>query len=166
MKTNALGRKLIQHYESLMLEAYQCSAKKWTIGYGNTFYEDGTPVKKGDKITVERAESLFDLILDKFEKEVSSLLTRTVTEDQFSALVSFAYNVGSDIDADTIAEGLGDSTLLKMINRDPNDPKIADEFLKWNKETVNGVKKPSLGLTRRRKSEAHLYFNFELKYFY
>lgn len=162
MKTNALGRELIQHFESLMLSAYQCSAKKWTIGYGNTFYEDGTPVKQGDKITKERAESLFTLILAKFEKEVASLLTRTVSDNQFAALVSFAYNVGSDIDADTIAEGLGDSTLLKLVNRDPNDPRIADEFLKWNK--AGG--KVLAGLTRRRKSEAHLYFKGEVKYFY
>jgi lysozyme len=162
MKTNALGRELIQHFESLMLQAYQCSAGRWTIAYGNTFYEDGTPVKKGDKVNVERAESLFTLILDKFEKEVASLLTRTLTENQFAALVSFAYNVGSDIDADTIAEGLGDSTLLKLVNRDPNDPRIADEFLKWNK--AGG--KVLAGLTRRRKSEAHLYFKGEIKYFY
>jgi lysozyme len=162
MKTNELGRKLIQHYESLMLEAYQCSAGKWTIGYGNTFYEDGKPVKKGDKITKERAETLFSLILAKFEREVHSLLKIAINENQFAALVSFAYNVGTDIDQDTIAEGLGDSTLLRMVNREPNNPKIADEFLKWNK--AGG--KVWAGLTRRRKSEAHLYFNGEVKYFY
>ena len=161
MKTNELGRSLIKHFESLMLEAYQCSAGRWTIGYGNTFYEDGSPVKKGDKICKEKAEELLSVILEKFERGVVSLLTRTVTENQFSALVSFAYNVGLDIDADNIAEGLGDSTLMKLVNRNPDDPKIADEFLKWNKAGGKVLN----GLTRRRKSEAHLYFKGELKFF-
>lgn len=158
MKTNALGRELIQHYESLMLGAYQCSAGKWTIGYGNTFYEDGTPVKKGDKITKERAESLFTLILDKFEKELDAALTREINENQHAALMSFLYNFG--------ISKLRKSTLLKMVNQYPDDPKIADEFLKWNNEVRDGKLQPSRGLTRRRKSEAHLYFKGEIKYFY
>ena len=88
------------------------------------------------------------------EEIVNNLLKTTVTQNQFNALVSFAYNVGSDIDADDIPEGLGDSTLLKKVNKNPNDLSIMAEFLKWNKS--NG--KVSNGLVKRRKLEAKLYF--------
>jgi lysozyme len=72
--------------------------------------------------------------------------------------VSFAYNVGLDIDADAIAEGLGDSTLLRLVNKDPGDPRIRGEFNKWNKITVNGRKVVHSDLVARRKMEAELYF--------
>ena len=66
MKLNQRGADLIKQFEGLKLKAYQCSAGKWTIGFGNTFYEDGKPVKQGDVITRERADSLFNLIADNF----------------------------------------------------------------------------------------------------
>ena len=55
----------MHHYEGLKLTAYLCPAKVWTIGYGNTFYENGTKVKQGDKITKERADQLFINITNK-----------------------------------------------------------------------------------------------------
>jgi len=67
---------------------------------------------------------------------------------QKDALVSFAYNVGLDIDVDTKAEGLGDSTLLRKLNALDYDG-AADEFVKWNKD--NGKVVP--GLSRRRLAE-------------
>lgn len=138
-----------------MLQAYKCPAGIWTIGWGNTFYENGQPVKEGDVITQERANSLFQVILSRFEKDVISLLKVKVTENQFSALVCFAYNVGSDIDIDNIPEGLGDSTLLKLVNRNPNDPEIRNQFKKWNRSKGKVLN----GLTRRRAAEADLYFS-------
>jgi lysozyme len=164
MKTNQLGIKLLHDFENCVLTAYLCPAaielKKqgkpvfWTIGWGNTFYANGSKVKEGDKITQSEADNLFATILKRFESDVISLLKAKVNENQFSALVSFAYNVGSDIDADTIAEGLGDSTLLKKVNKNPDDPTIATEFAKWK----NAGGKPSNGLIRRRKAESDLYF--------
>ena len=162
MRTNQEGIKLIHSFESCELESYECQASKrlpeekkfYTIGWGNTFYADNSKVKKGDKITQAQADILFGIVLRRFEADVLSLLKAKVNENQFSALVSFAYNVGSDIDADTIAEGLGDSTLLKKVNKNPNDPTIAAEFAKWKK--AGG--KPSNGLIRRRKAESELYF--------
>lgn len=155
MKTNQAGIKILHEFESCRLRAYKCPAGVWTIGWGNTFYEDGRPVREGDMITQARADSLFMIILAGFERDVISLLKVKVNQNQFSALVSFAYNVGSDIDADDIPEGLGDSTLLKLVNANPNDPRIRDEFKKWNKSKGKVLN----GLIRRRAAEANLYFS-------
>ena len=64
MRLNEQGYKLIQEFEGLRLSAYRCSAGVPTIGYGNTRYEDGKLVKMGDRITKERAESLFRLLAE------------------------------------------------------------------------------------------------------
>ena len=146
MKLNKAGADLIKSFEGCKLDAYKWSANKETIGYGNTFYEDGTPVKMGDKITKERAESLFELIADSFASKVKPLVTANVNSNQFDALVSFAYNCG--------IANLKSSTLLRKVNANPNDSTIAAEFEKWNK--AGG--KVLAGLTRRRKAEADLYF--------
>lgn len=146
MKLNKTGADLIKSFEGCKLTAYKCSANKETIGYGNTFYEDGSPVKLGDTITQERAESLFVMISDSFAAKVKPLITSAVNENQFSSLVSFAYNCG--------IANLKSSTLLRKVNANPNDPTIRNEFAKWNK--AGG--KVLAGLTRRRKAEADLYF--------
>ena len=154
-KSIDVAKKLIKEFEGCKLQAYLCPAGKWTIGYGNTYYEDGKPVQKGDIINQNRAEVLLDVIALKFEKDVRTLVKAKANENQMGALIDFAFNLGSDIDADTIAEGLGDSTLLKKVNANPNDPTIRAEFAKWNK--ANG--KVLDGLTRRRKAEADVYFS-------
>jgi len=146
MKLNKEGADLIKEFEGCKLKAYQCSAKKWTIGYGNTFYEDGKPVLPGHAITQQKAEQLFELIANEFAGKVAKLITSMVTLNQFGALVSFAYNCG--------VVNLQKSTLLKKVNANPNDLTIRAEFLKWNK--ANG--KVLAGLTRRREAEANLYF--------
>lgn len=146
MILNKDSADLIKSFEGCKLKAYRCSANKETIGYGNTFYEDGTPVKMGDTITQERAESLFELIADSFANKVKPLVTANVSSNQFGALVSFAYNCG--------IANLSKSTLLKKVNANPNDPTIRTEFEKWNK----AAGKVLAGLTRRRKAEADLYY--------
>lgn len=154
MKINQEGIELIKHYEGLRLNAYKCSANVSTIGYGTTVYPDGRRVRLGDRIDARVAHNLLMKDIARFEKEVLSLLKVDLNENQFSALICFAYNVGSDIDKDNIAEGLGDSTLLKLVNKNPNDPAIRGEFMKWNKAGVKILK----GLTDRRNAEANLYF--------
>lgn len=143
---NKAGKDLIKSYEGLRLESYKCSANKDTIGYGNTFYEDGRPVKPGDKITLERANQLFDFIIDKFAKKVKTMVKSDINENQFAALVSFAYNCGM--------ANLMNSTLLKKVNANPNDPSIADEFKKWTKAGGKQLQ----GLVKRRQAESELYF--------
>ena len=156
MKLDDKGYLLITKFEGFSAKPYLCSAAVPTIGYGSTFYEDGSKVTITDKpITKERAIDLFKVVADKFAKDVTKLVVSNINQNQFNALVSFAYNVGSDIDTDTIAEGLGDSTLLKKVNKNPNDPAIRYEFLKWNKAKGKIV----TGLTRRRNEEASIYFS-------
>ena len=146
MKLNKEGADLIKSFEGCKLKAYQCSAKKWTIGYGNTFFEDGTPVVAGNAITQEKAEQLFELIANEFAAKVAKLVPSHITSNQFGSLVSFAYNCG--------VVNLQKSTLLKKVNANHNDPSIKAEFLKWNK--AGG--KVLAGLTRRREAESNLYF--------
>jgi lysozyme len=156
MKLNEKGIELMHKFEGLKLSSYLCPAKVWTIGYGNTFYEDGSKVQPNQHISQKRANQLFCNIVEKsFAQPIRKLLKVELNENQFSALVSFAYNVGTDIDTDTKAEGLGDSTLLKKVNANPKDPKIRAEFMKW----VNKGSKFEKGLTTRRKAEADLYFS-------
>ena len=146
MKLNKAGADLIKEFEGCKLKAYQCSAKKWTIGYGNTFFEDGTPVVAGNAITQQKAEQLFEIIANEFADKVDKVVTANVSENQFGALVSFAYNCG--------IANLQKSTLLKKVNANPNDQSIKAEFAKWNK--AGG--KVLAGLTRRREAESNLYF--------
>jgi lysozyme len=146
MKVNKLGIDMMHHFEGCKLQAYQCSAKVWTIGWGNTYYQDKRPVKQGDVITQAQANELFEMVMNEFAIEVRKALTKQLNENQFSALVCFAYNVGIG--------NLKKSTLLRKANINPNDETIAGEFAKWNKAGGKVLN----GLTRRRLAEAELYF--------
>lgn len=145
MEINKAGKDLIKKFEGCKLKAYKCPANVWTIGFGNTFYEDGTRVKEGDVITQERADELFDIIISDFVRMTDALVKSDVTENNFSALVSFTFNVGTG--------NLKKSTLLKKVNANPKDPSIKAEFMKWTRAN-NVVLK---GLVRRREAEAKLY---------
>jgi lysozyme len=146
MKLNKEGISLMHKFENCKLEAYLCPAKIPTIGWGNTYYEDGRKVKLGDKITQQRADELFLAVVEDFSKRIRTLLKKTLNENQFSALVCFTYNVG--------VASLTKSTLLRKVNIDPLDPTIKAEFLRW----VNKGSSFERGLTNRRKAEAELYF--------
>lgn len=147
MKLNSVGYNLIKEFEGLSLKPYKCQANISTIGYGSTFYENGTKVKLTDApITKQRAEQLLRNTADKFAERVAVLITKPVTQNQFNALVSFAFNVG--------VSALKISTLLKLVNNNPNDANIAKEFLRWNKAGGKVVN----GLTNRRIKESALYF--------
>jgi lysozyme len=142
----------IKSKEGLKLKSYQDSAGIWTIGYGTIMYEDQTPVKKGDEITQERAEKLIEQEITAKSVKINAALSSTsINQNQFDALVSFAYNVGTG--------GLLGSTLLKRVKTNPSDPSIRDAFLMWNKARVDGKLVAVQGLTNRRKAEADLYFS-------
>lgn len=155
MKLNEEGYLIIANFEGLRLSPYLCSAGVPTIGYGSTFYPSGKKVTMKDKpITKETAMWMLKVTANMFAKDVDMLVTSNINQNQFNALVSFAFNLGSDIDADDIPEGLGDSTLLKKVNANPNDPTIAKEFMKW----INSNGKPNNGLKKRRAEEVKIYF--------
>lgn len=147
-KISNLGLELIKKYEGFKAKAYLCPANVITIGYGSTYYENGTKVKLTDPlITQERATELLEALLVSYERSVDSYCVDTINQNQFDALCSFAYNCG--------VGNLKSSTLLKKVNKNPNDPTIKDEFLKWNK----GGGRVLTGLTKRRIEEAQLYFS-------
>ena len=145
MEVNKAGKDLIKRFEGCKLKAYKCPAGLWTISWGLTFYPDGTKVKEGDVITQQQAEDYFNAIVDDFAKKVDALIKSNVSENNFSALVSFAYNVGMG--------NFQRSTLLRKVNANPKDTTIRAEFMKWTKAN-NVVLK---GLVRRREAEAKLY---------
>jgi lysozyme len=145
MEVNKAGKDLIKQFEGCKLKAYKCPSNLDTIGYGNTFYPDGTKVKPGDVITQERANELLDIIVEDFAKKVKPLIKQNLTDNNFSALVSFAYNAG--------VGNLKNSTLLKKVNANPKDPSIRAEFMKW----VRANDKVLNGLVKRREAEAKLY---------
>lgn len=142
------GLDLIKEFEGFRSKAYLCPASIPTIGYGATFYMDGTKVKLGDTITKEDAEILLNDMSEKsFGVYVDKYVTSTINPLQRDALISFAYNCGNG--------NLKSSTLLKKVNANPSDTSIRNEFMKWTK----GGGKELPGLVRRRKAEADLYFS-------
>jgi lysozyme len=148
MKLNDDGYQLICEFEGLRLKPYLCSAKISTIGYGNTYYPNGKRVTLLDEpITKEYAFEIFKVIADKFGRRVLSMVKKPLTQNQFNALVSFAYNVGTG--------AFSTSTLLKKVNANPNDLTIKNEFARWTR--ANG--KIVNGLVNRRKKESDVYFS-------
>jgi len=142
MKTSEGGKDLIKMFEGLRLKAYKCSAGVPTIGFGNTFYEDGTKVKMNDNITLERARELFELLLPKYEKIVLRKLNVQIKQNEFDALVSHTYNTG------------GSNTLFKLVNNKAPKEQIKNWFL-TKYITANGKKLK--GLENRRLKEWELY---------
>ncbi|MES2680032.1 MAG: lysozyme [Bacteroidota bacterium] len=144
---------LIKQFEGLFLKSYLCPAKVWTIGYGTTIYPDGKKVAAGQLCTQQEAMNFLRHDLGYFEKAVDTYTRDDVSQQQFDALVSFAYNLG--------AKNLKDSTLLKVINANPvSYDLIQAQWLRWNK--ANGA--PLKGLTRRRNAEFHYYKTGKLKF--
>lgn len=149
MKINAIGAKglnLIKQFEGLLLKPYKCPAGIPTIGYGATYYPSGLKVTMQDKaITEGQASTMLMNMLKTYERAVDSFCRDDINQNQFDALCAFAYNVGIN--------ALKNSTLLKKVNKNPDDPTIRAEFLKWNKANGRALK----GLTNRRIAEADLY---------
>lgn len=143
MHINNDGLNIIKESEGLRLKAYKCPAGVWTIGYGHT----GKDVKKGMVITEEKATELLKSDIARFEKQVATYNTiYNFTSNEFSALVSFAYNVGSI----TLLTRNGTRTKLQIAN------KMLD-YCKANGEKLNG-------LYKRRQKERKLFLKKENEY--
>lgn len=141
---NEIGLKLIAQFEGCYLQAYLCPANVWTIGIGTTIYPNGVKVKKGDKCTLEQAHEYLAHDMIEFEKTVNDSVKVPLSQNQFDALVSIAYNIGST--------AFKNSTLLKKLNAKDYQG-AADQFLRWNK----GGGKVLKGLVRRREAERALF---------
>jgi lysozyme len=108
MKLDENGYKLIQEFEGLSLVPYLCSAKVATIAYGSTFYPSGKKVTMQDApISLATAKWMLKETADKFATDVDKLIKSKLTQNQFNALVSFAFNLG--------VTALGRSSLLKKV---------------------------------------------------
>lgn len=137
---NAKGLAFIKKWEGLRLKAYKDIVGVWTIGYGST----GPHVKPGMVITEAEAEALLKKDLERFERKVETSVKVKLNDNQFAALVAFAYNVGE--------AGFGGSTLLKKLNKGDYNA-VPTELMKWNKAGGKAVP----GLTNRRAQEGALW---------
>lgn len=147
MNVSSNGINLIKSFEGFQSKPYLCPAGVPTIGYGTTLYPTGKKVSLQDKpISELQAVIYLNYDLQQFVQSVNSLVKSVINQNQFDALVDFAYNLGTN--------SLKNSTLLKLVNANPHNPAIANEFKKW----INANGKPVAGLIRRRQSECDLYF--------
>ena len=142
MKLDESGYSELHKREGLRTKPYLDTRGIPTISLGVTYYPNGRKVTMQDKpLTIEQAGNLAKITADKFAFQVDKLLTSKVNQNQFNALVSIAYNIGIN--------GFRTSSFLKLVNKNPNDPKIKEAIMLWvkNKELIG-----------RRKSEVNQYF--------
>jgi len=140
MHTSDEGFELIKKFEGCELEAYQCAAGVWTIGYGHT-----KDVQEGDKWPKEKAEfMLWRELEDEYEHYVNSLVKSPINQCQFDSLVSWTYNLGPN--------NLKKSSMLRVLNEGKYD-EVPTQIKRWNK--VKG--KVLAGLTRRREAESLMF---------
>ena len=139
METSSEGISLIQKFEGCELEAYQCSAGVWTIGYGHT-----KDVVEGMTITKEQAEQMLVDELHEYENYINEYVTVALSQNQFDALVSWVYNLGP--------ANLKASTMLKVLNSGKYED-VPAQMKRWNKAGGKVLE----GLIRRREAEACLF---------
>ena len=140
MKISRSGIDLITRWEGCKLTAYKDGGGVWTIGYGHTSAAGAPEVKAGLKISLPDAKEIFVRDVVKYEAAVDKANNRPMTQGQFDAMVSLAFNVG--------AAGFESSTLVKKLNAH-DYLGASGEFVRWNR----AAGKPMLGLTRRRAAE-------------
>jgi lysozyme len=141
---NAAGLALIKEFEGCKLVAYRDQKGILTIGTGHT----GEHVTEGLMISQHKADELLQEDLHDKEEKLDAMLPRSLNENQFSALVCFAFNCG--------VEALHSSTLFKYLEHG-YITQAADEFLKWDKINIRGKYIPDPGLLRRRRAERELF---------
>ena len=146
MVVSLFGVDLICGFEGKRLAAYDDGVGVWTIGFGTTVYPNGIKVKKGDTCTEVQAKAYMAHDLKKFEVAVNNAVTVPLNQNQFDALVSLAYNIGTG--------AFSGSTLVKRLNA--NDYRgAADQFDVW----VNAGGKRMQGLVKRRAKEKALFLS-------
>lgn len=146
MQISKSGIELIKRFEGLRLKAYQDSVGVWTIGYGWTQPVDGKKVGPGMQIDQATADQLLKCGVVQYEQGVNQLVKVKITQGQFDALVSFAYNLG--------LRSLSTSTLLEKLN-DGDKQGAADQFGRW----VNAGGKRLDGLVARRAAEREMFLS-------
>ena len=144
MVVSLFGVDIICGFEGKRLAAYDDGVGVWTIGFGTTVYPNGIKVKKGDTCTEAQAKAYMAHDLKKFESAVNNTVKVPLNQNQFDALVSLAYNIGTN--------AFSKSTLVKKLNA--NDIRgAADQFDVW----VNAGGKRMQGLVNRRAKEKEVF---------
>lgn len=139
MRTSQKGIDLIKSFEGLRLNSYQDSVNVWTIGFGTT-----RGIGPGMTITNDQAEQMLMKDIARFEPEVERLVKVPLSQNQWDALLSFVYNVGS--------MNLGTSTLLKLLNA-RDYAAAAEQLPRWNKAGGRVLN----GLIKRRAAERRMF---------
>ena len=149
MQTSEAGLQLIKSFEGFRAKPYRDAVGIPTIGYGATFYPGGRKVSLNDPaITEAQASELLRNMLQGFENGVQRQISVPLEQHEFDALVSFAYNLGTN--------ALAGSTLLRKLNA--GDKKgAADQFLRWNRADGRVLS----GLTRRREAERAMFLGMK-----
>lgn len=141
---------LLRLFEGLKLTAYRDSAGIATIGIGTTHYPNGQAVKMGDKCTEDQAYQWAEQDSLQRAATLTELLNGfTVTQNQFEAMLSLAYNIG--------LHGFATSTILKIARGQKGDIRAA--FQAWDKDHVDGKLVVNKGLLARRNKECDLYLS-------
>jgi lysozyme len=150
-EVTARAAPLIREAEGFSATPYRDAAGVATIGYGSTRYPDGRAVTMADAaIGRAAAEALLQAAMARIWTALAPHLARTPTPNQAAALLSLAYNIG--------AGALATSLLLAKFNAG-DMVGAAEEFLRWDKARIGGVRKPLAGLTARRRRERTLFLD-------
>ena len=139
MKISQEGIALIKKFEGCKLEAYKCPAGVWTIGYGHT-----KDVKEGDRINKDEANYLLEEEMIEYEGYINDMVNVPLDQNQFDALTSWVYNLGSS--------NLMSSTMLTLLNEGKYD-EVPQQIKRWNKAGGKVLD----GLVKRREAEALLF---------
>ena len=139
MKISQEGIALIKKFEGCELEAYKCPAGVWTIGYGHT-----KDVKEGDRINKDEANYLLEEEMIEYEGYINDMVNVPLDQNQFDALTSWVYNLGSI--------NLMSSTMFTLLNEGKYD-EFPQQIKRWNKAGGKVLD----GLVKRREAEALLF---------
>ena len=140
MKTSVAARRLIEEFEGFRATPYRCPAGVPSIGFGHA-------IKKGEKftrLTLREGEALLVKDLEPVESAIDWLVTAPLAQNQYDALASLVYNIGS--------KQFGESTLLTLLNAE-DYAQAAGQFARW----VKSGEKTLPGLVKRRAAEAKLF---------
>lgn len=143
------GLNLIKQFEGCILHPYRDQVGVPTIGYGQTYYpQTGKKVTMQDvAITQTQADAMFLQMLKPFELAVYSTTRDDLTQNQFNALVSLTYNIGTG--------GFKGSTVHRLVNQHITGQPLKDAFLMWTKAGGKVIQ----DLTERRIKEYQTYIS-------
>lgn len=147
-KLDQVGKDFIANQEGVRYRSYKDSVGLDTTGIGHLINLKTERHLLTKVLNKQEVYELFEKDIKYREQQVSELVKVKLTQNQFNAIFSLVFNIG--------VEAFKQSTLLKLLNMGMHK-EACSQFIRWNKETKNGVLVPSFGLTRRRNEEMKLF---------